>query len=117
MTIGDKIRAEKLQYDINREARKTSDKYEYFPGEEIPSDQRRLIEQAKFTYSPLGKALEKQRKNNWRSGIKQVEGLKALKAEENQELESSKRLFPKNMRTNEIKNEIRNGKKLLNKKA
>ena len=30
-------------------------------GEEIiPSDQRREIEQAKFTYSPIGKALEKQ---------------------------------------------------------
>ena len=26
------------------------------------SDQRRVIEQAKFTFSPLGKALEKQRK-------------------------------------------------------
>ena len=80
MTIGDKIRVEKLQYDINWEARKISDKYEYFTGEEIPSDQRRVIEQAKFTYSPLGKALEKQRKNNWRSEMKQVKGLKALKA-------------------------------------
>ena len=29
-------------------------------GEEIlPSDKRRLIEQAKFNYSPLGKAFEK----------------------------------------------------------
>ena len=72
MTIDDKIRDEKLQYDINREAAKISpwslgkfDKYEYLTGEEIlPSDQRRVIEQAKFTYSPLGKALEKQRKIN-----------------------------------------------------
>ena len=68
MTIDDKIRDEKLQYDINREAAKISalssgkiDKYEYLTGEEIlPPDQRRVIEQAKFTYSPLGKALEKQ---------------------------------------------------------
>ena len=44
MVIGDKIRVEKLQYDINREARKISDKYEYFTGEEMPSDQRRVIE-------------------------------------------------------------------------
>ena len=26
----------------------------------LPPDQRRVIEQAKFTYSPLGKAFEKQ---------------------------------------------------------
>ena len=38
-----------------------SDKYEYLTGEEIlPSDQSRIIEQAKFIYSPLGKAFEKQ---------------------------------------------------------
>ena len=70
MAIDDKIRDEILQYDINREAAKISalssekiDKYEYLTGEEIlPSDQRRVIEQAKFTYSPLRKALEKQTK-------------------------------------------------------
>ena len=53
MTIDDKIRDEKLQYDINREAAKISalssgktDKYEYCTGEEIfPSDQSRIIEQ------------------------------------------------------------------------
>ena len=68
MTIDNKIRDENLQYDSNREAAKISafssgkiDKYEYLTGEEmLPSDQRRVIEQAKFTYSPLGKALEKQ---------------------------------------------------------
>ena len=57
MTIDDKIRDEKLQYGINREAAKVSalspgkiDEYEYLTGEEIlPSDQVRLIEQAKFT--------------------------------------------------------------------
>ena len=70
MTIDDKIRDEKLQYDINREAAKTSelssrriDKHEYLTGEEIlPLDQRRMIEQAKFAYAPLGKAFEKQTK-------------------------------------------------------
>ena len=37
------------------------DKYEYLTGEEIlPSNQEQIIQQAKFTYSPLGKALEKQ---------------------------------------------------------
>ena len=63
MAIDDKIKDEKLQYDINREAAKISalssgkiDKYEYLTDKEIlPSDQSRVIEQAKFTYSPLGK--------------------------------------------------------------
>ena len=67
MTIEDQIKDEKLQYDINREAAKLSalssskiDKYEYLTGEEIlPSNQRQIIEQAKFIYSPLGKASEK----------------------------------------------------------
>ena len=70
MTI-DKIRDENLQCDINREAAKISallsgntDKYEYLTGEEIlPSSQRQIIEQAKFAYSPLQKAFEKQTKN------------------------------------------------------
>ena len=52
MTIHDQIRDEKLQYDINRKA---------YKGEEIlPSNQKQMVEQAKFTYSPLGKAFEKQ---------------------------------------------------------
>ena len=60
MTIDHEIRDEILKFDINREAAKLSalssgkiDKYEYLTDEEIlPSDQIRLIEQAKFTYSP-----------------------------------------------------------------
>ena len=119
MTIDNKIRDEKLQYDINWEAAKISalssgkiDKYEYLTGEEIlPSDQRRVIEQAKFTYYPFGKALEKQRKTVEDQGIKQVEVLKSLETEENQEVESNEGLFPKNMRTNKIKNEIDENKK------
>ena len=69
MRIDDKIRDEKLQYEINREAVKIAlssgkiDKHEYLTGEEIlPPDQRKVIEQAKFTYSPLNKASEKQKK-------------------------------------------------------
>ena len=39
------------------------DQYEYLTGDEIlPSNQRQIREQAKFTYSPLGKAFEKQKK-------------------------------------------------------
>ena len=70
MIIEDQIKDEKLQYDINREAAKISallsgklDKYEYLTGEEIlPSNQQQIIDQTKFTCSPLGKAFEKQTK-------------------------------------------------------
>ena len=63
MTIDDKIRDEKSQFDINREVAKISalssgkfDKYEYLTGEEIlTAKQKQLLEQAKFTYSPLEK--------------------------------------------------------------
>ena len=87
MTINDQIRDEKLQYDINREAAKISalssgkiDKYEYLTGEEIlPSNQQQIIEQAKFTYSVLGKAFEKQIKTIEYQGKKKAEVLKNLK--------------------------------------
>ena len=67
MTIDDKIIDEKIQSDINTEAAKISalssgkiDKYEYLTAEEtLSSDQSRIIEEAKFTYSPPGKAFEK----------------------------------------------------------
>ena len=70
MAIDDQIRDEKLQYDINRKAAIISalssnkiNKYEYLTGEEIlPSNRQQIIEQAKFTYSPLEKAFEKQKK-------------------------------------------------------
>ena len=91
MTIDYNIRDEKLEYDINRKAGKISAlssgkiyEYEYLTDEEIlPSDQSKIIEQAKFTYSPLGKAFEKKRKTIKDQGTKQVEALKALKSEEN----------------------------------
>ena len=85
MTINDQIRDEKLQYDINKEAAKISSlsshnfrKYEYLAGKDIlPSNQQQIIEQAKFTYSPLGKALEKQIKTIEDQGKKQVDALKS----------------------------------------
>ena len=87
MTIEDQIKDQKLQYDINRETAKISalssgkiDKYEYLTGEEIlPSNQQQIIQQAKFGYSPLGKALEKQAKTIKDQGEKQVDVLESLK--------------------------------------
>ena len=83
MTINDKIRYEKLQYDTNREATNISalssgkiDKYEFLTNEEIfSSDQRIIIEHAKFTYSPLDKAFEKQIKLIEGQGRKQVDAI------------------------------------------
>ena len=83
MTIEDQIKDEKLQYDINREAAKISalsagklDKYEYLTGEEIlPSNKQQIIQQAKFNYTPLGKAIEKQRKTIEDQGKKQVKAI------------------------------------------
>ena len=59
LTIDDNVSDEKPQYDVNREPEKMSalslskiDKYEYLTGKEIlPSDQKRVIVQAKITYS------------------------------------------------------------------
>ena len=83
MTIEDQIKDEKLQYDINREIAKISalssgkiDKYEYLTSKEIlPSNQQQIIEQAKFTYSPLGKAFEKQTKTIEDQGEKQMKAI------------------------------------------
>ena len=71
MTTDDQIRDEKLQYHINGETtkipasssskkKKKNGKYEYLTGEEIlPFNQKKkIIEQAKFTYFPLGKGFE-----------------------------------------------------------
>ena len=90
MTINDRIKDEKLQYNINREAAKISAlssgkiyKYEYLTGEDIlPSNQQQIIEQTKFTYSPLGKALDKQIKTIEDQGKKQVDPLENLKPKE-----------------------------------
>ena len=88
MTTDNKIRDEKLQYDINRAAAKMSAlssgkiyKYEDLTCEEIlPSDQSRMIEQIN---SPLANTLEKQittmEDQAKKKKKKQVEALKVLK--------------------------------------
>ena len=52
------------------------DKYEYLTGEDIlPSGKQQIIEQAKFTYSPLGKAFQKQIKTFEGQGEKQIKAI------------------------------------------
>ena len=101
MTINDQIRDEKLQYDIDRKAAEISakssgklHKYEYLTGEEIlPSNQQQIIEQAKLTYSPLGKDFKKQIKTIEGQGQKQVDALNTLKSNNQLTIEDA---IPKN---------------------
>ena len=114
MTIEDQIKDEKLKYDINREAAKISalssgklDKYEYLTGEEIlPSNQQQIIQQAKFNYSFLGKAIEKQRKTIEDQGEKQVVALESLK-DSDKKLPPIKDFIPMENLNHEIINEIK----------
>ena len=84
MTIGDKIRDEKFQYDISREATKISallsvqtDEHDSLTGKEMLLPvQRRVIEQADFIHSPLEKALVKQAKTTKDQGKKQIKTMK-----------------------------------------
>ena len=95
MKIDDKIRDEKLQYNINREAEKISmllsgkiDKYEQknLTGEEIlPYNRRLIIEQANFAYQ--GKLYKKQL-----AALKSVN--LSNKTDELKEIES---IFPRNL--------------------
>ena len=98
MTIDNKIRDERLPYDINREATKISvlssgkiEQYEYLIGEKVKDNQRQIAEQAKFAYSTLGKALGKQTE-------KQIGALKPLDiSNEKYELKQIKGIFPKHL--------------------
>ena len=57
----------------------------------MPSNQRKIIEQAKFTYFPLGEALEKQTET-------QVNVLRSLKlSNKTNELKQIEGVFPKNL--------------------
>ena len=84
MAIDSKIGDEKLQYDIDREAAKISalssgkiDKCKYLTGQKVLcSNQRQVIEQAKFTNSPLGKAFKKQTRIIVEQGREQNEAIK-----------------------------------------
>ena len=85
-----------------------TDKYEYPTSKEaIPLSRSQIIEQNKFTYSLLGKALEKQTE-------KQVDALPSLNlSDKTDELKQIERIFPNNLLTNVINDRAK--KKLNNK--
>ena len=104
MTIDDKIRDEQLQYNINRVAAKISalssgktDKFEHLTVEEIlPFNKKQIIEQAKFAYSHLGKALEKQTE-------KQLGAIESRNlSNEKHELKQTDGIFSRNLMNNLI---------------
>ena len=107
-----RLEMKKLQYDINREAAEISvlssgkiDKYEYLTGKEIlTSNQQQIVVQAKFTYSHLGKAFEKQIKAIKDQGERQVEALNGLKPEK--QIKSIEEIFSEGYESVEIKNEL-----------
>ena len=121
MTINDQIKDEKLQYNIKREAGKISalssgklHKYEYLTAEDIlPSNEQQIIEQTKFSYSPLGKAFDEQIKTIEDHGKKQLDALEKLKPEKTKPIEDK----PNNQsRAETIFNElISKRKELMNK--
>ena len=88
------------------------DKYEYLTGEEIlPSNQQQIIQQAKFTYSPLGKDFEKQIKTIEDQGKNQVDALESLK-DSDKKLTQTKDFIPTENLNPEIINEIKKIKEL-----
>ena len=89
-----------LQYNINREAAKIS----ALSSNKLPSNQKQIIEQARFTYFPLGKTFEKQIKTIEYQGKKQIETLKGLKPEGQKK--SVKGIFLKCYENVEITNNI-----------
>ena len=121
MTVDDQIKDEKVQYNINRETAKISalssgklHKYEHLTGEDIlPSSNQQIIEQARSTYSPLGKAFNKQIKTIEKQGKKQVDALNTLKSDNNQKLQiKNENIIPKSVfASDEAKEEIN---KILN---
>ena len=74
-------------------------KYEYLTGEDIlPSNQQQIIEQARFTNSPLGNVFERQLKAIEDQGEKQVEALNTLKSSNKLAIEN---VIPKNALIND----------------
>ena len=110
MTIYDQINDEKLSHDIKREIAKISalspgkvNKYEYLTDEKISLFyQKQIIEQAKFSYSPLGKIFFKKIENQRN---KQADALKSLEFSENK-LPSIKDFISKERLNPEIMSEL-----------
>ena len=89
-----------------------TNKYEYLTSEQIlPFDQSMITEQAKFTYYPLGKALEKQGKMiEDQEKNKQIDALNVLKPDIQQL--TIKNEIPENQLSEKAKKEMEEIKKI-----
>ena len=84
---------------ISIEKQRKLHKFEYLTGDDIlPSNQQQIIDQTKFTYSPLGKAFDKQIKTIEDQGKKQVNALNTLKSDNKLEI---KDIFPESSFAND----------------
>ena len=75
MTVDDKIRDENSTTRYEQKNIKNVDKFILTGGEILPSDSSRVMEQTKFTYCPLGEAIEKQIKTVENHGEKQIKAI------------------------------------------
>ena len=82
--LDDKIRANKAQYDLDREAAKISalssgelETYEYLTGEYLEYKPK-VLEKVKFQYSPLGEALKNNAKTKTDKIVKKTEEISTL---------------------------------------
>ena len=88
-------------------------KHEYLTGEDIlSSNQQQIIEQAKFTYSPMGRAFAKQVKTIENQGQKQIDALNTLKSNNQLTIED---VIPKNVLNNDDEAKKYEAKKELDK--
>ena len=99
--LNNKIKANKVQYDLDREAAKISalssselEKYEYLTGEDLGCKPD-VIQKAKFEYSPLGKVFNKglEERDNKEGLLKRLKNIEnkseqQLQAIKNQEKKS-----------------------------
>ena len=75
MTVDDKIRGENSTTRYKQKDIKNVGEFILTGGEILPSDSSRVMEQTKFTYSPLGEAIEKQIKTVENHGEKQIKAI------------------------------------------
>ena len=82
--LDDKIRANKAQYDLDREAAKISalssgelETYEYLTGEDLEYKPK-VLEKVKFQYSPLREALKNNAKTKTDKIVKKTEEISTL---------------------------------------
>ena len=88
-------------------------KHEYLTGEDIlSSNQQQIIEQAKFTYSPMGRAFAKQVKTIENQEQKQIDALNTLKSNNQLTIED---VIPKNVLNNDDEAKKYEAKKELDK--